>query len=63
MDNFASICNIEEKVNITIDLLEVAKSYCEFHYDKANEVSNIFSILEIVLNNQKLIRNELDSLS
>ena len=44
---------MEEKINLCINLLEIAKTYCDFNYDKTAEVPIIGSLLEIILNIQK----------
>ena len=53
---------IENLINSCLDLTEIAKTYCEFYYDKANETSALISLLEVVLNNQKVIKTKLDQL-
>ena len=53
---------IEEHVNLSINLLKVAKTYCEYNFDKAGEVSTLNSIIDIVLNEQKTLANDIDSI-
>lgn len=56
------IREIEQKVNLVIDLLEIAKSYCEFNYDKSRELSALDSILEIIIKNQQDASQAIDGL-
>lgn len=51
---------IEEKVNIGVDLLEIAKSYCEVNYDKARELAALGTLLEIISENQQNISRAID---
>lgn len=56
------INDLEQKINFSIDLLEVAKGFCEINYDKASEMSSISTVIEILLKNQKELAGNLDSL-
>ena len=51
---------MEEKINLCIDLLEVAKTYCEFNYDKSSELSSVGSLISIILDLEKELANEYD---
>lgn len=51
---------IEEKVNIGVDLLEIAKTYCEINYDKAKELAALSSLLEVISENQRNISRAID---
>ena len=53
------IISIEEKVVNNINLLEIAKSYCEFNYEKADEIITLSFLLNTILNNQKEIFEKL----
>ena len=53
------ILKLEERVYTNMDLLEIAKTYCEFNYDKSKEISVLNSIIDIIIENQKLITREL----
>ena len=53
---------IEEKITLSMDLLEVAKGYCEYNFDKGQVVVALNSILEIILKNQKELADQLDEL-
>jgi len=59
--NFENIIDIETKLAENINLLEVAKGFCEFNYDKSEEVVALSSLLEIVLKNQRYIAEKVDS--
>ena len=54
------IIEIEKQLNSNIDLLEIAKDYCEFNIDKSIFASRLLSMLEIILINQKKISIDLD---
>ena len=56
------IVEIERQLNINIDLIEVAKAYCEFNFDKSDELCTLISVFEIILDNQKKITKALDYL-
>ena len=51
---------MEEKINLTIDLLEIIKAYCDFNYDKTMEIPTIGSVVEIALKTQKELAREFD---
>ena len=52
---------LEEQLNINVDLLEIAKDYCEFNYDKSSSLSRLLVLLDIILANQKIIAAKLDN--
>lgn len=56
------IIELEQRLNVNVDLLEVAKSYCDLNSDKSTEMSSLSSVLDIVLKNQKDIAKNLDFL-
>ncbi len=57
-----TIANLEEKISRNTDLLEIAKTYCEFNCDKSDEISTLFSILELIVERQKDTVKSLESL-
>ena len=57
-----NLIKLEEKITLSLDLLEVAKGYCEYNFDKGQEVVAICSILEVVLEAQKELADTIDSL-
>lgn len=62
MKYIKEITDLEQKLNTGLDLLEVAKTYCEFNYDKADELSAISSVLDVVIQIQKSAAITLDNL-
>lgn len=57
-----TVASLEQNISRSIDLLEIAKTYCEFNCDKSDEISTLFSILEIIIEQQKNTVNSLESL-
>ena len=57
-----TLSTIEEKVMLCIDLLEIAKNYCESNFDKGQELSAVGTILKVVLDEQKSLADSLDEL-
>ncbi len=57
-----TIANLEAQLNKGIDLLEIAKTYCEYNCDKSDEISTLFSILELIIKEQKNTVKSLESL-
>ena len=55
-----NIIEFEQKMNTNIDLLEIAKDYCEFNLDKSVTPSTLISLIDIVLQNQKKLINDFD---
>ena len=54
MESFAEkISHIEKQITTNIDLLEIAKGYCEYNFDKSSEISALGAILSIILEEQK----------
>lgn len=56
------IIEIERQLNTNLDLIEIAKAYCEFNFDKSDELCTLISVLEIILDNQKKATKALDYL-
>ena len=54
--------NIEQGVTFGLDMLEVAKCYCEKNCDKFAEIAILNTILEVMLTNQRKLVGELDDL-
>lgn len=54
------INDLEEQTFLSINLLEVAKTYCDFNYDKSDEITALGSIINIVLKNQKDVARKID---
>ena len=55
-----NITALEEKITMSINLLEIAKGYCEYNFDKGEEVIALHSIIDIVLEIQQKLANELE---
>ncbi len=53
---------LEQKMTLCSDLLEIAKTYCEFAYDKKNSVSALGSIIDVILTTQREIADRFDSM-
>ena len=56
------IINFEERLIQNIDLLEIAKSYCEFNSYKGAEISALYSVIDIILENHKALVREFDKI-
>ena len=52
----------EREINTSIDLLSVAKGYCDLNYDKSSELVAISTVIEILLNKQLKLASDFDSL-
>ena len=52
----------ERDINASIDLLSVAKGYCDLNYDKSSELVAISTVIEILLNKQLKLASDFDSL-
>lgn len=55
------IASLEQQITRNLDLLEIAKTYCEFNCDKSDEISTLFSILELIVEQQQNTVKELES--
>lgn len=52
----------EREINTSIDLLSVAKGYCDLNYDKSSELVAISTVIEILLSKQLKLASDFDSL-
>ena len=57
-----TIASLEEQLSRNVDLLEIAKTYCEFNCAKSDEISTLFSILELIIEQQKNSVNNLEAM-
>ena len=57
MDDFEAL------IADNIDLLEIAKDYCEYNHDKSIAMATMRTMLNVILKNQKNIAQKLDLLS
>ena len=53
MEKFKNLTELEEKLNVSRDLVEVAYSYCLANSEKADEISTLSSVLDLVLKTHK----------
>ncbi len=56
------ILEIEQDIAKSTDLLELAKTYCEFHGDKSDEISTLYSVLDQVVEMQNGLIGKIDKL-
>lgn len=54
------IIELEHQLNINMDLIKIAKTYCEFNFDKSDELCTLISILEVISDNQQKVTKALD---
>ena len=54
--------DLERDLSFGLDLLEIAKCYCEKNSDKIAEVAILNSILDVMLTNQKKVVSGLDKM-
>ena len=52
---------IETLITENINLLEIAKTYCDANFDKSNEVSTLSSLISLLLKNQKKLSKDFDN--
>ena len=57
------LIELEEKLTTNIDLLEISRSYCEFNYDKSNELLVLYSMLDVIIHNQRDAMKVLDCIA
>ena len=55
--------DIEQQINVNMDLLIIAKDYCEFNIDHSKKICSLMSLIEIMLQNQKSIVSNFDKLT
>ena len=56
------IVDIEEQMNINVDLLQIARDYCEYNIENSQATSSLMSLLEIMLQKQRNIVADFDEL-
>ena len=61
-DLIEKISHIEEQITLNIDLLEIARDYCEYNYDKASEISTLGTIINIILTGQQSLARSFDGI-
>ena len=63
MENFTKkISHIEEQITLNIDLLEIAKSYCDYNFDKGTEICSVGALIGVILKEQREIADCLDTI-
>lgn len=56
------LLEIEQDLVKNTDLLELARTYCEFHGDKSDEISTLYSVLGQVVDMQNSLVKKIDKL-
>lgn len=56
------IIDIEEQMNINVDLLQIARDYCEYNIENSHATTSLMSLLEIMLQKQRNIVADFDEL-
>lgn len=60
---FANILNnIEEKLILNLDLLEIAKDHCECHAGEISGTASVTTLLDVVIKEQKELIDIIDDL-
>lgn len=60
MEELIDINILEQKIINNLGLIEIAKKYCEAESDKSGGYLSLFTLLEIIMNNQYEIVHILD---
>lgn len=64
MENmFKKITQSERKIISCINLLQIAKNYCEYNYDKGNEIVSLGTLLEVILEEENELLNNIDDIA
>ena len=56
----AELDSVEEKLIVTLDLLEVAKRYCENDCGESKALGPLYSLFDVMLKNQRELADNLD---
>lgn len=56
------IAYLERKINAVIDLLEIAKKYCEAGNDSVDSIVPLVSLIEVMLTSQRDIAEKFDNM-
>jgi hypothetical protein len=51
---------LEEKFTMCMDLLSIARDYCELNCYKSREISELKTIIEVIFDKQKELVNNLE---
>ena len=60
MERVADLNILEQKVLINLDLIDIARVYCEAEADKSEAVMNLGTLMDIIDNNQRDILKTID---
>lgn len=60
--NLEKIARMEEKISHGVNLLEITKTFCECNYDQSKEIPALISILEVILDNQRMLLDALEDI-
>ena len=56
------LAKIEEKLNLTIGILELMRAYCEVNADQTDKIPTLIPALDLVLETQKTLMDDIESL-
>ena len=60
MKKIKKLTELEEQLNVSRDLMEVAYSYCISNVEKSDEMSTLSSILDLILKSHKDLSQKLE---
>lgn len=60
MKKFKKLTELEDQLNVSRDLVEVAYSYCICNSEKSDEISTLSSILELIQKSHKDLGHKLE---
>lgn len=60
--NLEKFARLEQKIAHGANLLEITKSYCELNYDQSKEIPALISILEVILDNQRMLMDAMEEI-
>ena len=56
------ITEIEEKLNLTIGILDLMRAYCEVNAEQSDKIPTLIPTLDLVLDIQKTLMNDIEPL-
>ena len=56
------ITEIEEKLNLTIGILDLMRAYCEVNAEQSDKIPTLIPTLDLVLGIQKTLMNDIEPL-
>ena len=63
MKNTDILSEIETRLATGLSLLEIIKDYCKYNYETPTDLSKLIPVMEILIDNQKIISNKFDTIS